>query len=443
MAEEQTRIDRELPHSREAEDSVIGSMLVENDTVADVCAMLKADDFFHEPNSVIFAAIADLFDENIPVDVVTVSNRLNQNNQLEGIGGVPYLSSLILNVPTTENVEYYANIIKDKSKLRKLIFASRKILNYAYKDDDPTDKIIDKSEREILDISSDLDNSAEHISDIIPIVYDDYIKKSQMSGDVTGIPTGFRRLNHATGGLHDGELIIIAGRPGMGKSSLAVNIAEHAAIKENIPVAIFNLEMPKTQIVNRIISSQALVDSQSIRNGDFKIEDWQNICEVIDKISLAPIYIDDKSTINVREIKAICKRLKQTKKLGMVVIDYLQLMEGQGREENRQNEISKISRGLKVMAKELNIPVIALSQMSRNSEQKNRTPMLSDLRESGAIEQDADIVMFLYRKEDTMDKSLVDVNIAKNRSGSIQEFQLGWQGKYTKFVDVNEQNLEE
>lgn len=443
MADNLNFADRVLPHSKEAEQSVIGSMLSSSEAVGAACEILKPDDFFFGQNKEIYSAMMELFNENTPVDMVTVSDRLNQRDKLDAVGGVTYLSTLVLSVPTTGNVEYYAKIVKDKAVLRRLIYSTQGILSMAYDEGDTTERIIDRSEQLILDISSNKDQSdIVHISEIMMTAYDDMVQNSLNKGTVTGISTGFNYINNATGGLHGGELIIVAGRPGMGKSSFAVNIAENAAINENIPVAIFNLEMSKSMIVNRIICSQALVDSQNVRKGDFQPEDWLQICAVIDKLSAAPIYIDDSSSITVSEIRAKCRRLKQTKNLGLVVIDYLQLMQGSKKSDNRQQEISEISRSLKVLAKELDIPVIALSQLSRTSESRSdKRPMLSDLRESGAIEQDADLVMFLYRDDyynkDSQEKNIAEVIIAKQRSGTTGTFKLGWQGRYTKFVNID------
>ncbi len=443
MAENLNFSDRALPHNKEAEQSVLGGALSSSSAVGTVCEMLKTNDFYFEQNRTVFSVILELFNENTPIDVVTVSDRLNQHDKLDAIGGVQYLSSLILSVPTTGNIEYYAKIIKDKAVLRNLIFSSSSILNMAYDEDDLTERILDLAEQKILDVSSGkVSNDIVHISEVMMTAYDDMVKNSLTKGTVTGISTGFTYLNNMTGGLHGGELIIVAGRPGMGKSSFAVNIAEYAAIKENIPVAIFNLEMSKSMIVNRIICSQAMVDSQNVRKGEFQPEDWQQICSVIDKLSAAPIYIDDSSLITVSEIRAKCRRLKQTKNLGLIVIDYLQLMQSNRRSDNRQQEISDISRSLKVLAKELDVPVIALSQLSRTSESRSdKRPMLSDLRESGAIEQDADMVIFLYRDDyynkESDEKNIAEINIAKQRSGSTGTFMLGWQGRYTWFVNID------
>ena len=443
MADSLNFSERALPHSKEAEQSVLGSILSSSQAVGTACELLKAEDFYFNQNKEIFLAVTELFNENVPVDIVTVSDRLNLHDKLDEIGGVPYLSNLIINVPSTGNVDFYAKIIKDKAALRRLIYKSQQILTMAYDEDDITDKIIDRSEQLILDVTSNSDKSdIVHISEVMMTAYDEMVQNSLNKWNITGISTGFNYFNNATGGLHGGELIIVAGRPGMGKSSFAVNIAENVAINDNIAVAIFNLEMSKSMIVNRIICSQALVDSQNIRKGDFQIEDWQQICSIVDKLSSAPIYIDDTPTITVSEIRAKCRRLKQTKNLGLIVIDYLQLMQGSGRTESRQQEITEISRSLKVLAKELDIPVIALSQLSRTVESRSdKRPMLADLRESGAIEQDADMVVFLYRDEyynkESTEKNTAEVIIAKQRSGSTGTFKLGWQGKYTKFININ------
>ncbi len=437
-------LDQTLPHSQEAEQSVLGSALTNSKSVAQAAEVITPEDFYFDANREIYAAILDLFNENAPIDFVTVSDRLNQKDQLDAVGGVTYLASIAAAVPTSGNVAYYAKIIKEKSVLRQLIRSTKKISSMAFDAGEPSEQILERAEQLIYDVA----NGREQ-SEIVPIrevllnAYQEMVEYSQNHGNLTGISTGFKELNERTGGLRGGELIIIAGRPGMGKSSYAVNIAENAAIDFHVPVAIFNLEMSKTMVVNRIICSQALVDSKAMRNGDFSGEDWMQIGEVIDKLANAPIFIDDTASITVSEIRAKCRRLKQSHHLGLVVIDYLQLMQTAGRADNRQQEISEISRSLKILAKELDIPVIALSQLARTCESRSdKRPMLSDLRESGAIEQDADVVMFLYRDEyynpdTTEDKNLAECIIAKQRSGATGMFKLGWQGKYTKFVNID------
>lgn len=444
MAQEDiTYLDRELPHNKEAEQSVIGSALTDSQSVASSAEIIRSEDFFFEQNKEIYSVITELFNENTPIDIVTVSDRLNQYDKLDAVGGITYLANVASSVPTTENVVYYSKIIKEKAVLRRLIKSSRAISELAYGEGDGVDKILEQSEQLIFDVSSSKEqNDIVHIQDVLMSAYETLVQNALNKDKLTGVPTGFDELNRRTGGLHGGELIIIAGRPGMGKSSFAVNIAESAAIANNIPVAIFNLEMSKSMIVNRILCSQALVDSGKVRMGDFSTEDWQQIGSVVDKVAMAPIYIDDTASITVSEIRAKCRRLKQAKNLGLIVIDYLQLMQSSNRTDNRQQEISDISRSLKVLSKELDVPVIALSQLARTCEARtDKRPMLSDLRESGAIEQDADIVMFLYRDEyynkDSEDKNMAECIIAKQRSGETGMFKLGWQGRYTKFVNID------
>lgn len=445
MAETEIPMDlsgRELPYSREAELAVIGSVLTDPQSVAEAAEVVGADDFYYAQNREIFAAAMELFNENSAIDFITVSNKLAQADKLEAVGGIIYLRNAATNVPTTHHVSYYSDIIKEKSTLRKLIKSAGAISGMAYDGADGSDSILQRSEQLIYDVAAGRESN-----DIVPIKsvlmgsYRQLVENSQSKGGITGVDTGFDELNRLTGGFHGGELILIAGRPGMGKSSFAVNIAEHVAITDKNTVAIFNLEMPKEQIVNRILCSQAMVNSVKMRTGDLDGDDWEKIGDVVNKVALSPIYIDDTATITVSQIRAKCRRLKQTKNLTMVVIDYLQLMQSGKRTDSRQHEISEISRSLKILAKELNIPVVALSQLSRASESRSdKRPMLSDLRESGAIEQDADMVMFLYRDEyynpDSEDKKLAECIVAKNRSGETRTFKLGWKGEYTKFQNV-------
>ena len=446
-------INRELPFSREAEEGVAGCILANGSCISDAVEVISPADFFLAPAREIYAAAIDLFNENKPIDFVTIAEVLGKYDKLDGIGGSIYLANLASSVSTTENIKYYANIIKQKALLRKLISASTKICKEAYDDSEDIDDILNRSEQLIYDVSAAKEkNDILPVSDIVMEAYDKMVENSLNSGKVNGLDTGFDMLNLSTGGFHGGELILIAGRPGMGKSSFAVNIAEHAAFKNNETVAIFNLEMPKTQIVNRIMCSQAMVDSKKVKSGDISSEDWISIGRAMNKFYQAPLYIDDSSTISVSEIRAKCRRLKQTKNLKLIVIDYLQLMQSSKRTESRQQEISDISRSLKILSKELDVPVVALSQLSRNVENRSdKRPMLADLRESGAIEQDADIVMFLYRDEyynkESEDKGLAECIIAKHRNGETGMFKLGWQGAYTKFVNIkydeNEQNNSE
>lgn len=432
--------ERDLPYNMEAEQAVLGSALSDSESVGDSAELLSPNDFYFTANKFVFEAVMELFNENKAIDFVTVSECLKVNNKLDAVGGIEYLKKLSVSVPTTQHVKYYSNIIKEKSVLRSLIKSVNSISKMAYDEEDTLTRLLEKSEQMIFDISSSREqNDLVHIGDILQVSYETLAKNAENKGGITGVPTGFNELNRRTGGFHGGELIIIAGRPGMGKSTFAVNIAEYVSINLGKTVAIFNLEMPKEQIVNRILCSQALVSNGRIRTGTMETDDWEKICDVADTIARAPIYIDDSASITVSQIRAKCRRLKQTKNLELVVIDYLQLMEGTG--DNRQQEISNISRSLKVLAKELDIPIIALSQLKRESEaQKGKRPILSDLRESGAIEQDADMVMFLFRNyyysKDPEEKDLAECIIAKNRSGETDTFQLGFKGEYTKFQNI-------
>lgn len=434
--------ERDLPFNLEAEQAVLGSALTDGESVGEAAQQLMPSDFYFSANKFIFEAVMDLFNSNRAIDFVTVTEQLKANNKLDAVGGIEYLKRLSASVPTTQHVQYYSGIIKEKAVLRSLIKSVNSISKMAYDEQDSLSRLLERSEQMIFDISSAREQTdLVHISDVLQLSYDTLVKNSENKGGITGIPTGFDELNKRTGGFHGGELIIIAGRPGMGKSAFAVNIAEHISITLGKTVAIFNLEMPREQIVNRILCSQALVSNTRIRTGTMEPEDWEKICDVADTIAKAPIYIDDTPTITVSQIRAKCRRLKQMKKLDMIIIDYLQLMQSSGRSDNRQQEISEISRSLKVLAKELDVPVIALSQLKRESEsQKGKRPILSDLRESGAIEQDADMVMFLFRNfyysKNPEEKDLAECIIAKNRNGDIDTFPLGFKGEYTKFQNL-------
>ncbi|MBQ7794135.1 MAG: replicative DNA helicase [Clostridia bacterium] len=442
-------VERELPYNREAETGVIGCVLVNEKSVASSAEIIKPDDFYFGANREIYAVVMSLFNENIPIDIVTVSDRLAQQDKLDAVGGVAYLTAAATSVATTENVVYHSKIIKEKSVLRRLIKTASAISELAYDGEGEIERILERSEQMIFDVSATREQSdIVPVSDVLMQTYQHMVENSQREGNLTGEQTGFDQLDKATGGLHGGELILIAGRPAMGKSSLAVNIAEYMSIQNGKTVAIFNLEMPKEQLVRRILCSQSMVDSKKMLAGDFTGDDWQRICRVLDKVDAAPLYIDDSASVTVSEIRAKCRRLKQTKGLSLIVIDYLQLMQSGSRTESRQQEVAEISRSLKILAKELDVPVIALSQLSRAVEtRKDRRPMLSDIRESGSIEQDCDIVMFIYRDEyynpDSEDKNIAECIIAKHRNGEPGTIKLGWQGQYTKFTNIEYRQDEE
>ena len=434
--------ERELPYNKEAEIGVIGCVLVNGNSVAASAEIIKPDDFYFGANREIYSVVMSLFNENIPIDIVTVSDRLAQADKLDAVGGITYLTAAVTSVATTENVVYHCKIIKEKSVLRRLIKSAGAISELAYDGEGELERILERSEQLIFDVSATREQSdIVPVSEVLMQTYQHMVENSQREGNLTGEATGFDYLDKAMGGLHGGELILIAARPAMGKSSLAVNIAENIAIRNGKTVAIFNLEIPKEQVVRRILCSQAMVDSKKMLTGNFTGDDWQRICRVLDKVDASPLYIDDSATVTVSEIRAKCRRLKQTKGLSLIVIDYLQLMQSGSRTESRQQEVAEISRSLKILAKELDVPVIALSQLSRAVEtRKDRRPMLSDIRESGSIEQDCDIVMFLYRDEyynpDTEDKNMAECIIAKHRNGKPDTIKLGWQGQYTKFVNM-------
>ena len=439
----------ELPHSLEAEKAVIGCVLQDNKALAAAIETIRAEDFYFDANREIFSAALELFNENMPVDIVTVSDRLTRHDKLDAVGGIPYLASVSTSISTTEHVSHYANIVLEKAVLRRLSGAATAINQLVMSQEDETDKLLAQAEQMIYNIAEGKEKSdIVPVSDIIMETYQEMVENSNSGGRLTGLATGFDELNRRCGGFHGGEFILIAGRPGMGKSSLAVNIAEHVSINDKKTVAIFNLEMPKESLLKRILCSQAQIDSSKILTGKFDSDDWRVLGEKLDKIASAPLYIDDSSTVTVSEIRAKCHRLKQTKGLAMVIIDYLQLMQGSGRTDSRQQEISEISRSLKVMAKELGVPVIALSQLSRAVEaRQDKRPMLADIRESGSIEQDADIVIFIYRDDyynpDSQDKNMAEVILAKHRAGETGMFKLGWQGKYTKFINIDYRIKEE
>jgi replicative DNA helicase len=435
-------IGRIPPQNIEAEQSVLGSMLIDREAISVASEILKGDDFYRENHKEIFEAIIDLFEKPEPADLLTVSEQLKIRGTLEASGGLEYLANIAASVPTTANIRYYSKIVEEKSILRKLIKASSEIVNMGYDDTQEIMVTLDKAEKSIFDILQRRNMlGLLHIKDILVDTFDRLERLHNAKGDTTGVPSGFVDLDRKTAGFQNSDLILIAARPSMGKTSLALNIAQHVAINRHIPVAIFSLEMSKDQLAARILGSEVMIDSQKMRTGKLEDEDWRKMARALGPISSAPIYIDDNSGISAMEIRAKCRRLKLEKNLGLVIIDYLQLMQGRGRTENRQQEISEISRSLKILAKEINVPVITLSQLSRAPESRSdHRPMLSDLRESGAIEQDADLVLFLFRedyyKDGTDKKDIAEVIIAKHRNGATGTIELKWLPQYTKFLSL-------
>jgi replicative DNA helicase len=430
------------PQHNEAEQSVLGSMFLDKEVIPVITEVLKGEDFYREDHREIFEAIMDLFDKGEPIDLITVSEQLKLRGTLEAIGGLEYLTNMASAVPTTANAKYYSKIVEEKSILRKLIKASSEIVNMGYEAADEASVVLDRAEKNIFDILQK--RNMQDFSPIRDVLVDTFNKLEELynnKGNITGIPTGFKDLDFKTAGLHNSDLILVAARPAMGKTAFALNIAQFAAVHSKVPVAIFSLEMSKDQLVNRVLCCEAMVDSQRMRTGKLEDEDWQKIARALGPLSEAPIYIDDTPGTSIMEIRAKCRRLKLEKNVGLVIIDYLQLMQGRGRTENRQQEISEISRSLKILAKEVNVPVICLSQLSRAPEARtDHRPILSDLRESGAIEQDADIVMFLYRDDyynpESEKKNIAEVIIAKQRAGATGAIDLAWLGQYTKFANL-------
>ena len=390
------------PHDVEAEQAVIGSMLTDKDAVVSSIEVLKEDDFYREDNRLIYSAMLNLYNRAEPIDLITVKSELETMGKFEQVGGFEYLTELPEKVPTTANAVKYIKIVEEKSQLRNLIKTANEIIELGYDPTEDVDNIMEGAEKKIFNLAQD--KNQKGYAPIKDILVDSITQLEELYNrkqHITGVPTGFADLDYRTAGLHGSELILVAARPAMGKSAFALNIATNAALRGNAPVAIFSLEMSKEQMVNRILCSEAMVDSNKVRTGKLEDEDWGKIAEAIGPLSESGIYVDDTPGISVMEIRAKCRKLKLEKNIGLVVIDYLQLVQGSGkRNASREQEISEISRSLKILAKELNVPVIALSQLSRAVEQRpDHRPMLSDLRESGAIEQDADIVMFLYRDD--------------------------------------------
>lgn len=432
------------PQSIEAEQSVLGSMLIDKEVVPVVMEILKPEDFYRPDHREIYNVIIELFDKAQPIDLITVSERLKLHGKLELVGGLEYLSNIATEVPTTANVRHYSKIVEEKALLRKLIKASSDIVDLGFNASEEVSYILDKAEQSVFDILQKRSSQGfVPIKDVLVDTFNNLEEMYNNKGNITGIPTGFTDLDFKTSGLHNSDLILIAARPAMGKTAFALNLAQNAAVNSHVPVAVFSLEMSKDQLVNRILCSEAMVDSNKMKTGKLEDNDWQKVAKALAPLSEAPIYIDDTPGVSITEIRAKCRRLKLEHNLGLVVIDYLQLMQGSGKKggENRQQEISEISRSLKILAKEINVPVICLSQLSRAPEARtDHRPILSDLRESGAIEQDADIVMFLYRDDyynpETEKKNIAELIIAKHRNGSTGTVELVWLGQYTKFANL-------
>ena len=433
------------PNDIEAEQAVLGSMLTDKDAVIAAIEVLKPEDFYREDNKTIYMAVLSLYNRAEPVDIITLKAELTSMGKFDSIGGLEYLAELPEKVPTTANVDKYIKIVEEKSILRNLIKTANEIITLGYDPTEEVEDIMDNAEKKIFDIMQSKNQKGyTPIKDILIETFAQIEQLYNQKQHITGVPTGFADLDYKTAGFHGSDLVLVAARPAMGKSAFALNIATNAAVRAKVPVAIFSLEMSKEQMVNRILCSEAMVDSNKVRTGKLDEQDWGKLASALGPLSEADIFIDDTPGISVMEIRAKCRKLKLEKGLGMVVIDYLQLITASSnrRGGSREQEIAEISRSLKILAKELDIPVIALSQLSRAPEQRpDHRPMLSDLRESGSIEQDADKVIFLYRddyyNEDSEKKNIAEVIMAKHRAGSTGTIELLWLGNYTKFVNID------
>lgn len=435
---------RIMPNNQEAEQSVIGSMILDKNAIADVLEELTAEDFYRDGHKIIFQSIVDLFSKDTPIDLVTLTEDLKTKEKLEYVGGISYITELARSVPTTLNLKSYINIVAEKSVLRRLISVSTNIMDDSYNKQEDVADVIESAEKRIFDIAERRNTGGfEPISTILERGFIEIERIFNNKGMTTGIPSPFPELDRLTAGFHKSDMILVAARPSMGKTTFALNLAEYAALREGKTVAIFSLEMSTEQLAYKLLCSEANVDMNRLRNGNLDDRDWENIARASGPLSQAKIFIDDTPAITVTEMRTKTRRLKLEHGIDMIVVDYLQLMSGKG--ENRQQEVSEISRSIKALAKEMDCPIIALSQLSRAPEQRaDHRPMLSDLRESGSIEQDADLVMFLYRDEyyheDTEEKNIAECIISKQRNGPVGTVRLAWIGQYSKFARLDTVN---
>ncbi len=439
---EENVLKRILPHSVEAEQSVIGSMIMDREAVTVASEIVTGEDFYSRQYGILFETMVEMGEEGQPVDLVTLQNRLREKDVPPEISSLEFVRDLIAAVPTSANVKYYANIVAEKSLLRRLIRLNEEIANTCYAGKESLEFILEDTEKRMFQLLQKRDSGEfVPIRQVVMNAMDRIEAASKNKGSVTGIPTGFTDLDYRTAGMQPSDLVLIAARPSMGKTAFALNIAQYVAFKKNLPVAVFSLEMSKEQLVNRMFSLESSVDAQKLRTGQLNDQDWERLIESAGIIGKSQLMIDDTPGISISELRSKCRRLKLEHGLSMIIIDYLQLMSGSGRSDSRQQEISDISRGLKSVARELNVPVLALSQLSRAVEQRpDHRPMLSDLRESGAIEQDADVVMFIYRDDyynhDTDRRGISEIIIAKQRNGPIGTVELAWLPEYTKFANL-------
>ena len=440
-------IRRIQPHNNDAEKSVIGAMLMDRDVISDVADLLSREDFYNAQYGILFENMVELYNEGRPVDLVTLSDRLKMKDVPEDICSPSFIAEIMAEVVTSANEKNHAQIVQDKAVLRRLITLSEGITNDCFSDSDKVENILEDAEGKIFRLVQNRNGSSDFtpVSQIVVNVIGEIEEAARNKGKVTGLSTGFTDLDNMLTGLHGGELLLVAARPAMGKTAFVLNIAHDLAVVHKIPCAIFSLEMSKEQLISRMIAIDAMVDSKSMKLGNMPDEDWDKVIESVDDIARAPLFIDDNSAITVSELRSKCRKLKQTQNIELIIIDYLQLMSSNRPVESRQQFISDVSRALKNIARELNVPVIALSQLSRAVDARTEhKPVLSDLRESGAIEQDADVVMFIYRDEyynpeTTTKPQTAEIIIAKQRNGETGSVDLRWIGKYTKFADPEKQ----
>lgn len=441
-AMEESVLKRILPHSVEAEQSVIGSMIIDREAIIVGSELIIGEDFYNKQYGILFESMVELNEEGSPVDLVTLQNRLKEKDVPPEVSSLEFVRELITAVPTSANIKYYANIVAEKSILRKLIRLNEEIANTCYAGKESLEFILEDTEKRVFQLVQHR-NTGDYvpIRQIVMNAMDKIEAASRNKGSVTGIPTGFIDLDYRTAGMQPSDLVLIAARPSMGKTAFVLNIAQYVAFKQNLSVAVFSLEMSKEQLVNRMFSLESRVDAQHLRTGQLTDQEWEKLIESAGVIGRSNLIIDDTPGISVSELRSKCRKFKLEHNISMVIIDYLQLMSGSGRSDSRQQEISDISRSLKALARELSVPVLALSQLSRAVEQRpDHRPMLSDLRESGAIEQDADVVMFIYRDDyynkDTDKKDVAEIIIAKQRNGPIGTIELAWLPQYTKFANL-------
>ena len=443
---DETLIKKIMPHSMEAEQAVIGSMLMDRDAMESALEILQPDDFYGRQYGTLFQAIRELNTENKPVDLVTLQERLKENNVPEELAGMDFIREVLGSVPTSANVKYYAKIVKEKSLMRRLIRTTEEITAQCYQGTDNVEALMDSTEKKIFNLmQSRGGGDFTPIRQVVINALERIEAASKQNGSITGVSTGFIDLDYQTSGMQPSDLILVAARPSMGKTAFVLNMAQHMAFRDNITTAIFSLEMSKEQLVNRLFSLESKVDAQVLRNGRLEDSDWERLIESAEIIGNSNLIIDDTPSISIAELRSKCRKYKMEMNLGVIIIDYLQLMSGSSggkSSTSRQQEISDISRSLKAVARELNVPVIALSQLSRAVEQRDdKRPMLSDLRESGAIEQDADVVMFIYRDDyynkESEKKNIAEIIVAKQRNGQVGTVELAWRPQYTQFGNLS------